>query len=190
MSARSAAGIACAVALLIASGAAVASAPDSERITAPIEVRGGVGDILSSRLLTAQVSQVRLADYLDVKYRDAGDTSTDGVWVVIDLTLTPRERTITYSDAQLRIGDDVYTHSLVLPAPTLYTMDYGAGIPERGSWVFELPMSALEAPGASSAVLVLQTQGLDSTPAVRIDLTSIEIRPRVRIDEPMLGELP
>lgn len=172
-----------AVALLLASGVAVATAPGNARIIAPLLVRGGVGDTMTGRTLIAEVTQVRLAEALDVKYRDAGDTSTDGVWVVVDATLTATEKILGFTDAELRIGDVIFTPSHVLPSPTLMTLRYGAGIPEHGSLVFEIPLSALDQPGASAALLVFRNDNLDSTPALQVDLTALEIEPRVRVDE-------
>jgi hypothetical protein len=173
-------------AALVGSAVLVASAPDNDGITAPFFVRGGVGDTVSARNLTAVVESVSLTDYLDVRYNDAGDTSTDGVWVVVDTVLTARLDTTILNAAELWIGDVRYRVSDILPAPTPLQLSYGAGIAERGSLVFEIPLSALDAPGASRASIVLFDKGdarLDSVPVVVVDLTQLEISARERIDE-------
>ena len=174
------------VAALVASAAVVAGAPDNDDITAPILVRAGVGETVSGRTLTATVESVELAEYLDVKYNAAGDTNTDGVWVVVDTVLTARLDTVVLGDSQLWIGDVHYRVSDILPAPTPLQLSYGADVPQRGSLVFEIPRSALEEPGASQASIVLLSSGdprLDSVPAIVVDLTGLDVLPRVRIDE-------
>lgn len=174
------------VAALAGSAVLVASAPDNEGITAPFFIRGGVGDTVSGRNLTAVVESVGLTRYLDVKYKDVGDTSTTGVWVVVDAVLTARRDTVILSTAELWIGDVRYRVSDILPAPTPLQLSYGADIPQRGSLVFEIPLSALDAPGASQAQVVLFDKTdtrLDSYPVIVVDLTGLEISDRHRIDE-------
>ena len=148
--------------------------------------RGGLGDTVSGRNLTAVVNSVELADYLDIKYNDAGDTSTDGVWVILDTVLTARRDTVGVGDAQLWIGDVRYGISDILPAPTPLQLSYGPDVPQRGSLVFEIPLAALKDPGASQASIVLYDRvdaRLDSVPVVVVDLTGLDVKARVRIDE-------
>lgn len=174
------------VAALAGSAVLVALAPDNDGITAPFFIRGGMGDTVSGRNLTAVVNSVELADYLDIKYNDAGDTSTEGVWVVVDAVLTARRDTVGVGDAQLWIGDVHYGVSDILPAPTSLQLSYGADVPQRGSLVFEIPLAALKDPGAAQASIVLYDKvdaRLDSVPVVVVDLTGLDVKPRVRIDE-------
>jgi hypothetical protein len=174
-------------AALAGSAAVVALAPDNDEITGPFLVHGVIGEPVSGRTLTAVVNSVELADYLDVKYNDAGDTSTDGVWVVVDTVLTARLDTASLSNAELWIDDVHYGVSDILPAPTPLQLSYGADIPLKGSLVFEIPLAALDSPGAARASVVMFGVGderLDSFPVVDVDLTGLDILPRVRIDEP------
>ena len=174
------------VAALVGAGVLVAGAPDNEDITGPFLVRGGVGDTVSGRELTAVVTSVELTKRLDIKYQDVGDTSTDGVWVVVDTVLTARYDTVVLNDAELWIDDVRYGVSDVLPAPTSLQLTFGAGIPQRGSLVFEIPLSALDAPGATQASIVLFSTSdarLDSFPAIVTDLTGLPISDSRRIDE-------
>lgn len=178
------AGLAVVVALA-GSAVVVASAPDNEGITAPFFIRGGLGDTVSGRNLTAVVNSVELAEYLDVTYNDAGNTSTDGVWVVVDTVLTARRDTVTLGSAQLWIDDVHYGISDILPSPTPLQLTYGPDVPQHGSLVFEIPRAALDAPGASHASIVLYDKldaRLDSVPVIVVDLTGLDVKQRVRID--------
>lgn len=175
------------VAGLVVAGALVATAPDEEAITAPLLVTGVVGETVSGRDLVAVVDDVRLTRYLDVKYREAGDTSTVGVWVVVDTVLTSRIDPVFLSSSELWIGSVRYRISDILPNPSPLQLPYGPGIPQRGSLVFEIPAGALDDPGASHASVVLYDRvdsRLDSVPVIVVDLTGLEISARERIDEP------
>jgi len=173
-------------AALAGSAVVVAAAPDNDGITAPFFPKGAVGDTVSGRNLTATVGSVELTEYLNIKYNDVGDTSTDGVWVVVDTVLTARLDTVILSTAELWIDDVRYRVSDILPAPTSLQLSYGAGIAQRGSLVFEVPRDALKAPGATQASIVLYNTGdarLDSVPVIVVDLTGLDISARHRIDE-------
>lgn len=175
------------IAALAGSAVLVAGAPDNEDVTAPFLIHGGIGDTVSGRNLTVVVTSVSLTQYLDIKYRDAGDTSTDGVWVVVDTVMTSRLATLVLDDAELWIGDVRYAVSEILPAPTPLQLSYGADVPQRGSLVFEIPESVPADAGASHASLVFYSTSdprLDSFPVVDVDLTGLTVSDRERIDEP------
>jgi hypothetical protein len=104
----------------------------------------------------------------------------------VDAVLTARRDTLILNAAELWIGDVRYRISDILPAPTSLQLSYGAGIPQRGSLLFEIPLSALDSPGASQASIVLLDTGdarLDSVPVIVVDLTTLEVSDRQRIDE-------
>lgn len=174
------------VAGLVGAGALIASAPDNDGVTAPIFTTGSIGETVAGRNLTAVVEDVRLTEYLDVKYRDAGDTSTVGVWVVVDSVLTARLDTVILNDAELWIGAVRYKVSDILPAPSPLQLSYGPDLPQRGSLVFEIPAAALDDPGAARASIVFYDKldsRLDSVPVVVVDLTGLDVTARERIDE-------
>jgi hypothetical protein len=181
-----------AVIALVAAGAAVASAPDSTATTAPLYVDGRIGEPVTSRLLTSTVTNVRLADRLLVPYRDdVGDTRTDGVWVIVDATITMRQQYLVLVNTELSIGSRTFRVSDVTPAPSLLTPPEGSGIPQHGSLVFEIPLSALDDPGASHARVLFNPSSetrLDSVAAVTVDLAELAVLPSVRIDPPTIEE--
>jgi len=174
-------------ALLAASALAVATAPDNDGVIAPFPVYGSMGEPVGSRTLTATVNSVQLTDSLIVKYRDDFPTiETDGVWVVVDATTAARLTTEGLSNLELHIGDVRYRVSDVLPPSTPLLLSYGAGVPQRGSFVFELPLAALDAPAAARASVVFLPRldsSLDSVPVIGIDLTGLTVAPGIRIEE-------
>lgn len=181
-----------AVLALAAAGAAVATAPDGPATVAPLYVDGEVGDTVTSRMLAVTVTGARLADDLLIKYRDdAGDTSTDGVWVVIDATITMQQGYIVLTNTQLKIGDRLFQVSEVAPAPTILTPEESSGIPQHGSFVFEVPRSAIDDPAAARARVLFNPSSdvrLDTVPAIAVDLASLKVLPVVRIDPPRIED--
>lgn len=187
---RWAAGLAIAAAL-VGAGVVVAEAPDDDELTAPFFNSGGIGDTVSGRHLTALVDSVKLTERLDVKYDEIGDTSTDGVWVVVDAVLTARLGYVSLGSSELWIGDVRYRVSDILPTPSPLQLGFGSDIPQQGSLVFEIPRGALDDPGASRASIVLFHNGdarLDSVPVIVVDLTGLETSASERIDEPRVVE--
>jgi len=181
-----------AVVALVATGAAVASAPDGPATIAPLYVDGDVGETISSRLLTVTVHGAQLADELVVKYRDdAGDTTTDGVWVVIDATITMEQGYIVLTNTELRIGDRLFRVSEVAPSPSILVPEESSGIPQRGPFVFEVPLSALDDPAAAHAQVLFNPSAetrLDSVAAITVDLSSLATNPTIRIDPPTIED--
>lgn len=173
-------------ALLVGSALAVATAPDEDGVIAPFPVRGAVDDTVTSRTLTVTVHGVQLAESLVVKYRDIPTIETNGVWVVVDTTAMALLDTASLGNAELRIGDIRYRVSDVLPPPTPLQLNFGAGVPQRGMLVFELPRAAVGAPAAARAELYFLPRldsSLDSVPVVGLDLTGLDVRTSIRIDE-------
>lgn len=175
------AGWAAAIGVLGVTAAVVAVTPTD--MTTSIEVRGEVGQLIHSRLADVTVLDVRLTHRLDVTY-DEVDGTTDGVWVVVDAVVTPNLERLSLGDSILRIGGTTYGVSDILGIDDLRNQPYGAGITLQGPLVFELPASALEAPGARSATILITPSAdsrLDSVPVVVVDLTALEIAPSIDI---------
>lgn len=180
------------VAALGATVAAVATAPDDGEIIAVFPVRGGIGDVLEARELIVEPTDIRLAERLEVGYGDAGNTSTEGVWVVLDATITPRLTTLGLSYSYLTIDGIQYRVADLLPYPSLTFLVNGAGIPQHGSLIFELPKSALDSPGAAHAEITLTYSfdpTLDSIPVVVVDLASLDVESRAVIAPVYISEV-
>lgn len=179
------------IALLLAAGVAVASAPDADQIVAPFRVDGAVGDDVYSRTMVVRVDDVSLAQQVDAAYAtstssDGGPLSTEGVWVVVDTTVSSRIGSLTLNRVEMLIGDVRYRVYGSLPDPALTLLPYGAGVPMSGPLIFELPAGALEDPGAADADILflpsIEAQ-LDTVADIRVDLTALPIERRVTLDE-------
>lgn len=182
-----------ALAALGIAGVAVATAPDSERVTAPFELHAGIGETVEAREFSVRVDGVRVAESLSTSYAfTETDTTTDGVWVVIDTTITVRSSYLTLTSVKLRIGDYVFGGSDILPSPRLIDFYQSSpGLPVTGSLVFEVPAFALALPEARDAMVVFSTQvtpSLDTVPMITVDLSS---RPKasLSIEPPAIGAL-
>lgn len=180
-----------ALALLGVAGFAVATAPDSKRVTAPFEIHAAVGETVEAREFSVRVDGVRVAETLAASYAfDEPNMTTDGGWVVVDTTIVVRSGYITLSSARLRIGDYVFAGSDILPTPRLIDFYQSSpGLPVTGSLVFEVPTFALELPEAQNAVVEFSTQvtpSLDTVAMIRVDVSG---RPEssVSIDPPTIG---
>lgn len=174
-----------AVALLAAGGLAIATAPTDDTIVAPFLVRGEVGSRIDSRLATVVARDVTLARELDIDYgynqmfdEVAPDTSSDGVWVVVDLDITTTYVAADFGNAEVRIGSVRYRASTILPDQDLQSFSFDPGITVRGSIVFELPESALREAAASDALIVLVPRlspVLDTVPTIAVDLRALPV---------------
>lgn len=181
-----------ALALVAVAALAVSTAPNDTSIVDPFEVTGNIGQVVTARQVSAEVHEVRLAHELDVPYgfQEVNGT-TNGVWVVVDATLTGQLDTAGTAHSELHIGDYVFLASDILPTPALTDVRYGAGVPVTGTLVFEIPSSVLSLPGAATATLVVRdlfTPQLDSVPVIRVDLSTLPIEKFATIGAAYVGD--
>lgn len=180
------AGLLAAAVVLAGAAALVAVTPDD--MNGPFVLTGGPGHPVTARLATVEVLDVQLTEHLEVPFDDV-DGSTDGVWMVVDAVVTPALGRLSLSGTILRIGRLTFSASEILGSDSMLTQRYGAGISQRGPFVFELPRSALA--GAGSATIVFETTSdprLDSVPAVVVDLTALDLQDSVEVAEPSVQE--
>lgn len=179
MNGRALAGGVGALALVAIAALAVSTAPNDATIVDPFEVTGAVGQVVTARQVSAEVHEVRLVHELDVPYGfDDVNGTTEGVWVVVDATLTAQAQPIGTGFSELHIGDYVFRASDILPTPALTDVRYGAGVPVTGTLVFEVPAFVVSLPGAANATLVVRdllTPQLDSVPVIRLDLSGLTV---------------
>jgi hypothetical protein len=134
-----------AVAVLIATAAVLwHHLPVPTQIYAPFDVHGGLGSPVHSRAMTVTATSVRVARIAKMKHRTfRGDISTAaGLWVVVDVTVSSTRTTMT-PQAQLLVGVNTY-----LPAPfgdvNTPTVPIDPGIPQHGSWTFDVANKLIE----------------------------------------------
>jgi hypothetical protein len=174
--------------LVVVASIAVATAPQEGTIADPFIRTGSEGEVVHARKLDVEVTDVRLAEQLDLVY-DETQLDTGGVWVVVDLTVTSNIATIQLSYTELRLNGIAY-RTRSLPNPGMDFISYGPGVPVSGSLAFELPTSALEAGNLDDARISFQSSisvQLDDVPEVIVDLTGLDVTRRAIIDEPVVG---
>lgn len=186
-------------AALVLSGVAVATAPDNDEIIGAIPTTADIGAEAATRQFSATVHGVRLADALDISYGDGGfrvvntELPTDGVWVVIDLSLTTRYRAELLQYSQLVIGGISYRASNLLPSPAVSESRFGPGITVRGPMAFEIPGDVAGSDAARNAVIVLQAELSPQVEGVThhpVDLASLERDPLAVLDRASIGGAP
>jgi hypothetical protein len=173
--------------LLVIGGIAVATAPQPGTIADPFLVRGGVGDLVSGRAIDVEVDGIRVTHELDLEYDDSR-LGTEGLWVIVDLTVIPQLASQNLTYTTLQIGDRRYRME-DLPYPAMTGLYYGAEVPVRGSIAFEVPAEAVASGAASTAELFVRVEfeaQLDDIPVVTLDLRSAEPSRSEIIDEPIV----
>ena len=168
---------------LVLSGVAVATAPDNDEIIGAIPTTAAIGAEAVTRQFSATVNSVSLADSLDISY-GGGDfrvvnteLPTDGVWVVLDLSITTRYRAELLQYSELVIDGVSYRASNLLPSPVVSESRFGPGIAVRGPFVFEIPRDIARSDAAANAVIVLQAELAPQVEGVThhpVDLTALD----------------
>jgi hypothetical protein len=154
-----------------------------------MELRGQVGDRITSRTLQVEVVGVQLTERLDITYDDL-DGSTDGVWIVVDAIVAPMLDTESLDESQVRIGGTSWDASSILDTGDMRSLPYGPGVAQRGQLVFEVPRSAIE--GGPRADIVIRSSAddrLDSVAVVSVDLGALEVSPSVDIGIPAVVDV-
>lgn len=129
------------------------SEPADETIFAPFATRAELGTRVSDGDLVVQVDAVRLADEVTL---GSWTGTTTGVWLVVDVQLaTEREPTMSY--AELFVGDRRWRTSDRPSGGTMQATQAAPGLPQAGSFVFEIPAEVVDDPAGGSAVLRFAT---------------------------------
>jgi hypothetical protein len=174
-----------ALGLVVVASIAVATAP--QQIADPFVRTGERGEVVHARTLDVEVSDVRAARELDVVY-DESTLGTDGVWVIVDLIVSSNVASLDLGSTLLRI-DGVSYGTRDLPYPDMTFLSYGAGVPVKGSLVFEVPASVLEGEALDAARVSFQagvSVQLDDVPEVIVDLRDLDVASSETIDEPVV----
>jgi hypothetical protein len=156
--------------------------PSDEQQQGPFVAAAVFGQRVEGRDLTFIAQDAHLAD----RVTSATWTGeTDGVWLVVDATIGSKLG-VAVPYATLTIGDLRYTSS-DRPDDAALGAPIDAGMPQAGSFVFELPASALEGPAATHAVARFATAyrvRLDSVIDLTLDLTALEHRSSATLQDP------
>lgn len=156
--------------------------PGDEQQQGPFVTAAVFGQQVEGRDLTFIAQDAYLAD------RVASATwtgETEGVWLVVDATIGSKLG-VAVPYATLTVGELRYTSS-DRPDDAALGAPVDAGMPQAGSFVFELPASALEGPAGTHAVARFATAyrvRLDSAIDLTLDLTALEHRPSATLRDP------
>jgi hypothetical protein len=131
------------VATVAAGDAIIKHTPGSEEVTRPFVYSGPVGQEVDGLSITATVHSVRGAK--SIADRDGDVVTTDGVFVVVKLTLTAKVETINLITPRLISNGKTYDSSERMRQP-LDPISLQPGVPVQGEMAFELPNAA--APGS------------------------------------------
>jgi hypothetical protein len=158
--------------------------PSDEQQQAPFVTAAGFGQEVAGRDLTFVAQDAYLADRL-TSSSWVGETA--GIWLVVDATIGSKLG-VAVPYATVTIGDLRYTSS-DRPEDVVLEHAIDAGLPQRGSFAFELPLSVLDGPDATHAVVRFATAyevRLDSAIDLTLDLTALEHRASSALQRPGL----
>lgn len=132
-----------------------------------------LGERYDSRDFALTVTAVEVVERLQA---DGAALDTDGIWLVIDAEMV-RLLDDGSVKASLDIGGVDYATSVRVGYAGLDTAIEQPGLPVAGSFVFELPLAALDAPGADRAVIRFSTASdpvLDGVLDLPVDLGALD----------------
>jgi hypothetical protein len=172
------------IALVAASFAVRLTQPSREDRQAPFIATAVIGQAVEGRDLVLTPEDVYLADRITTS---SWVGETEGVWLVIDATIGSRLEIAT-PYATMTVGALQYTSS-DRPDDAALGGTVAPGLPQSGSFVFELPESVIDDPGAGHAVVRFATAfqvRLDSAIELSLDLTSLRHESSVALQDPGL----
>lgn len=168
-------------AVLLVLAFAVARTEPGEGVSfAPFVSRVEQGQLGEGRDVQAVVDRALLADEVEL---GSWTGETTGVWLVVDARMATTESP-GLAAAELRVGDRMWRPSTRPSSGALQLTPLAAGLPMRGSLVFELPAELLEEPDAARAVLRLATDTdsrLQSVVELELDLAAMPREGRLEL---------
>ncbi len=160
------------------------SQPSDADTQSPFITTAVFGESVEGRDLVFTAHDAHLADRVTAS---SWIGETEGVWLVIDATIGSKLGIAT-PYATLTVGGLRYTSS-DRPDQAVLGGTLDPGLPQGGSFVFELPLSALEGPDARNAVVRFATAfqvRLDSAIDLTLDLTNLRHATSATLQEPGL----
>lgn len=154
-------------------------------VYAPFDVRGGLGSPVRGRALAVTATGVRLSPTAKITVGPfvTQTVTATGLWVVVDAAVSATQASMIPS-AELLVGANSYQPSTRADASSL-NVPVDPGIPQRGSWVFDVAPELLEPLATPLQLRVWTGDGrLDSRvvidlgrkPPTRVDV--VRVKPR------------
>ena len=170
------------VALIAAAFLVRLTEPSDEQSQEPFVSGAAFGEEAEGRDLTLVADDAYLADRL-TSSEWVGETP--GVWLVVDATIGAKlGNTVPY--VTLRVGELTYVISSRAGDSALGG-SLAAGLPQQGSFVFEIPRELVDSPDATHAVVRFSNGyrvRLDSAIDLVLDLSALRHEKSVSLSEP------
>ena len=163
-----------ALAVIVAAGVVIALGPEDETSQAPFETVVALGQPGTGRDIAVTFDDVRAVTLVEA---ESGDWTgeTEGVWIAVDLTATSL---LDQSGMHgwLVVDDYIFDASTRAESNGMEERVLSAGLPERGTLLFEVPRNLLDtASGARILVASGSDWRLDSAITLPVDLTSLDV---------------
>ncbi|MGM7698776.1 hypothetical protein [Microbacterium sp. A84] len=172
-------------ALVLVAGVITAITPAQESVDDAFLVRGGTGETVTSRTLTAAIDDVFFTEHLAVP---ESDWQAEGNWLVVTVTASAplTEVDAAISLATLVIDGRVFQAS-ERPSTSLVGERLHVGIDTVGVLAFELPSDLRTGDAELRLTIDNFTPRLDDLIAIPITLDDLPVVARTDVDAPVLG---
>ncbi len=164
-----------AVGILVLAGIVVASEPSEQLQQGPFVVETAFGDRATGRNVEVTISDVRLADVVELDEFEGWRGETEGVWVVATVTASTRlqARPLT---GFLLIDDLEFRGSDRMDADGLESWQLLPGIPTTGTVLFEIPRELAQSTVSARLLFGANPDWrLDSIIGTTVDLSSLAV---------------
>jgi hypothetical protein len=164
-----------AIGILVLAGVVVALEPPEQAEQGPFVVDVAQDALGVGRNIEATISNVRLANVVELDEIDGWRGETEGVWVVADVTAATRANPTGLSSFLL-IDDLEFRGSDRMGTDGIESWILATGIPTTGTVLFEIPLELAER--TTAARVMVGTSGdwrLDSVISTTVDLSALAV---------------
>ncbi|HWV48743.1 MAG TPA: hypothetical protein VN035_04745 [Microbacterium sp.] len=167
-------------ALVVAAGAAVALTPPDVALSQAFSIRGGEGDLVTGRTLTAQVRDAAFTERVV-----AGDWAAEGNWLVVTVAASAPQTEVdaAISLAKLEIGDRTF-HASERVRDSLLGAALRVGTDTVGMLAFELPADVDAGDAELSLITSYSTPQLDDVVVLPVSLDDLPSEAEIEITSP------
>ena len=169
-------------ALVIAAGATVALTPSDIALSQAFLIRGGAGDVVTGRTLTAQVRDAAFADRVTT---GGGDWAADGNWLVVTVAASAPQTEVdaAINLATLKIGDRTF-HASERTRDSLLREPLRVGTDTVGMLAFELPAGVDAGDAELRLITTYFTPQLDDVVVLPVSLDGVPSEAEIEITAP------
>jgi len=170
-----------ALGLFAVAGVVVALEPGEQTSQGPFVTEVALDEHGLGRNIEATIRDVRLADVVDLDTLDGWHGTTEGVWVVAEVTAASRLENQGLTSFLL-IGDLKFTGSERMEYDGLESAILSPGIPTTGTVLFEIPRELAETTTSARVMIGLNRDWrLDSVIGTTVDLSALTVEPEITV---------